>query len=159
MVIHIPHAVREFHLREVAAGMHDQSDWFEALRAPNPAGQSRRQQVLAIVLRSHCNRSCEIALQNLSEVLPVIEGLALEHRVKRHREPRRGAQDPGKPTVNVAAVSAQCAMLELQIHRLVVSYFTTYIQNVAVAEFSDAAMRAAQQILIQVEYRNLENIV
>jgi hypothetical protein len=50
-------------------------------------------------------------------------------------------------------------MLELQIDGLVVSYFTAYIQNVPVAEFSDAAMRAAQQILIQVEYRNLENII
>ena len=61
--------------------------------------------------------------------------------------------------MNVMAVSAPCAMLELQIDRLVVSYFTTYIQNVAVAKFSDAAMRATQQILIQDEYRNLENIV
>ena len=61
--------------------------------------------------------------------------------------------------MNVVAVSAQCAMLELQIDSLVVPYFTTYIQNVPVAEFSDAAMCAAQQILIQVEYRNLENIV
>ena len=61
--------------------------------------------------------------------------------------------------MNVAAVSAQCAMLELQIDRLVVSYFTAYVQNVPVAEFSDAAMRAAQQILIQIEYRNLENII
>jgi len=139
--------------------MHDQSDGLEALRAPKAAGQPRRQQVLAIVLRSHCNGFCEIALQKLSEVLPIIEGLALEHGVERHREPGRGAQNPGKPPMNVVAISAQCAMLELQIDGLVVSYFTAYIQNVPVAEFSDAAMRAAQQILIQVEYRNLENII
>jgi hypothetical protein len=50
-------------------------------------------------------------------------------------------------------------MLELQIDRVVVSNFTTYIEDVPVAELSDAAMCAAQQILIQVEYRNLENIV
>ena len=61
--------------------------------------------------------------------------------------------------MNVVAAPAQCAMLELQIDCFVVSYFTTYIQNVPVAEFSDAAMRAAQQILIQVEYRNLKNII
>src|SRR5580693_7964633 len=102
--------------------MHDQSDGLEALRAPKAAGQPRRQQVLAIVLRAHCNRSCEIALQKLSEVLPIIEGLALENGVERHREPRGGAQNPGKPPVNVVAISAQCAMLELQIDGLVVSY-------------------------------------
>jgi hypothetical protein len=82
MVIHIPHAVREFHLREIAAGMNDQSDGLEALRAPKAAGQPGGQQVLAIILRSHCNRFYEIAPQNLSEVLPIIEGLALENRVE-----------------------------------------------------------------------------
>ena len=61
--------------------------------------------------------------------------------------------------MNVVAVPAQCAMLELQIDGLVASYFTTYVQNVPVAEFSDAAMCAAQQILVQIEDRNLENIV
>ncbi len=61
--------------------------------------------------------------------------------------------------MNVVAASAQCAMLELQIDSLVVSYFTAYIQNVPVAEFSDAAMGAAQQILVQVEDRNFEDVV
>src|SRR5205085_7502667 len=159
MVIHIPHAVCEFHLPKVAAGMHDQRDGLEALSAPQPAGQPSGQQVLAIILRLHGNRPCEIALQNLSEVLPVIERLALEHRVECHREPRSGAQEPRKPPMNVVAVSAQCAMLELQIDRVVLSYFEAYIQNVRIAEFSDAAMRAAEQILIQVEYRNLENVI
>ena len=134
MVIHVPQAVREFHLREVAAGI-TVSNGLEALRAPNPAGQPRREQVLTIVLRSHRNRSCEIALKNLPEVLPVIEGLALEHRVKRHRKPRRGPQDPGKPPMNIIAAPAQRAMLKLQFDGLVVSNFTTYIQNVPVADF------------------------
>src|SRR5438046_4311995 len=61
--------------------------------------------------------------------------------------------------MDIVAVSAQCAVLQLQIDCFVVFYFTTYIQNVPVAEFSDAAVRAAQQILIQIEYRNFENIV
>ena len=139
--------------------MHDQRDGLEALSASQPAGQPSGQQVLAIILRLHGNRPCEIALQNLSEVLPVIERLALEHRVECHREPRSGAQEPRKPPMNVVAVSAQCAMLELQIDRVVLSYFAAYIQNVPIAEFSDAAMRAAEQILIQVKYRNLENVI
>ena len=84
MVVHIPHAVREFHLPEVAAGMHDESDRLDALSAPQPAGQPRRQQVFAIVLRSHCNRCCEIAFQNFSEVFRIIEGLTLEYRVECH---------------------------------------------------------------------------
>ena len=61
--------------------------------------------------------------------------------------------------MNVTAAPAQRAVLELQIDCLVVSNFTTYIQNVPVAEFSDAAMGAAQQILVQVEYRDFEDIV
>ncbi len=61
--------------------------------------------------------------------------------------------------MNIMAAPTQGAVLELQIDGLVVSNLTTYIQNVPVAEFSDAAMGAAQQILIQVEYCNLEDVV
>src|SRR5260370_9836230 len=97
--------------------------------------------------------------RNFLELFYNREDSARAPRVECHRKRRSGREYPGKPPMNVVAISAQCAMLELQIDGLVVSYFTAYIQNVPVAEFSDAAMRAAQQILIQVEYRNLENII
>src|SRR5690242_16865403 len=40
MVVYIPHAMREFHMPKVAAGVHDQGYWLEALGAAESAGQS-----------------------------------------------------------------------------------------------------------------------
>ena len=55
-------------------------------------------------------------------------------------------------------IPAQCAMFELQVGGVELSYLTTYIENMTVTEFSDAAMSAAQQILIQIEHRDLEEV-
>ena len=60
--------------------------------------------------------------------------------------------------MDVVAVPAQCAMFELQVDGVELSYLTTYIENMPVTKFSDAAMSAAQQILIQIEHRDLEEV-
>ena len=76
-----------------------------------------------------------------------------------HRKPRRRPQDPRKSPMNVVAVAAQRTMLELQIDGVKLPDLATDIENVPVTEFSDAAMRAAQQVLIEVEHRDFENII
>jgi hypothetical protein len=159
MVVYISHAVRELHMTKVTAGVHDQGDRLEPLRASKPAGQSRGQKVLAVVLRPHCNGLGEIALQEFSEVLPIIEGFALEYGVEGHRKPRCRSQDPGKPPMNIVAVATQRAMLELQINGIKLPDLAANIENVPVAEFFHAAMRAAQQVLVEIEYSYFENII
>lgn len=50
-------------------------------------------------------------------------------------------------------------MLELQVDSVVFSYFTADVLDVAVCEFPDPAVSAAQQILVQIENRDVEDLV
>jgi hypothetical protein len=56
------------------------------------------------------------------------------------------------------AETAQCAMLQLEIDGIIFSNLTTYFLNMAVTEFAHATVVAAQEILIEVEYRYIEDI-
>jgi len=60
--------------------------------------------------------------------------------------------------MDVVAVATQGAVLELQIDGVKLPDLTANVENVPVTEFSDAAMRAAQQVLVEVEYCDFEDI-
>jgi len=60
--------------------------------------------------------------------------------------------------VDIVAGPAQRTVLELQIDGIVFAYLTADVLNVAVAEFPDPTVGAAEQILIQIEHPNIENI-
>jgi len=49
-------------------------------------------------------------------------------------------------------------MLQLEIDSVIVPDLAADGMDVSIAEFSDAAMRAAQQELIQLEYGHIENV-
>src|SRR5215831_874179 len=60
--------------------------------------------------------------------------------------------------MDVVTVATQRAVLELQIDGVKLPDLTANVENVPVTEFSDAAMRAAQQVLVEVEYCDFEDI-
>jgi hypothetical protein len=60
--------------------------------------------------------------------------------------------------MDILAGPAQCAVFQLQIDAIVIPYLTAGVLDVPVGEFSDAAVGAAQQILIEVKYSNIEYI-
>ena len=49
-------------------------------------------------------------------------------------------------------------MLQLQIDRIEASYLSANILDMAVSEFPDPTVSAAQQVLVQIEYCHLEKI-
>ena len=55
--------------------------------------------------------------------------------------------------------SVQCAVFQLQIDAVVVSYLAARILDVPIGEFFDAAVDAAQQILIEMKNSNIKDIV
>jgi hypothetical protein len=61
--------------------------------------------------------------------------------------------------MNVATVASQSAVLELQVDGVVFSYRSADVLDMTVPEFPDSAVSAAQQILVQVENRDIEDLV
>ncbi len=49
-------------------------------------------------------------------------------------------------------------MLELEVDGVKISDLSTNLLNVPVAEFAHATVIAAQQILVEIEYRHLEGV-
>src|SRR5215472_14608226 len=78
--------------------------------------------------------------------------------MKCHRKTRRSSQNPAKSAENVAACSAQRSMLQLEVDRVIVADLATNRLDMFVAKFSNAAVIAAQQELIQVKDCHIKNV-
>ena len=78
--------------------------------------------------------------------------------MKSDREPCCCPDDPAKPSVNIAAGTAQSAVLQLQIDGIELADFSADFSNMAVAEPAYATMPAAQQILVQIENAHVEDV-
>src|SRR5713101_6405931 len=68
------------------------------------------------------------------------------------RQARRRLGDPAEPPVDVAAVAAQSAMFELQVDDVEPPDRVADFFDVPVCQFANAAMRAAQQVLVEIEH-------
>src|SRR5713226_4076845 len=159
MVVDVSHAVDEFHVREVTTRVHYQGDRLETLRPAKPAGDPCRQQVLAIVGRSHGDGLGKIEPQNLVDEPPKIERFTLKYCVKRHRTAWCCTKYPTKPSMDITAAAAQSPMFQLKINRIIAPNLAANILDVFVTKFSHPTMSAAQQILVQVEHGHVENFV
>ena len=79
--------------------------------------------------------------------------------VKRHREPRRGIGQPAEAAIDVRAGTAQGAVFELQIDRVELPDRPADLLHLTIGEFAHPRVRVAHQILVQIEDRDIEDIV
>jgi len=79
--------------------------------------------------------------------------------MERDRQPRRRIGQPAEAAADVGGIATQRAVLELQVDEIERLKGLADLLDVAVGELADATVPAAQQILVEVENRDVENVV
>ncbi len=159
MIEDVLDAVQVADIVAIAPVMDDRADLLVSLNPPQLPRDAVRQQMRPAEAPLHLRRRLESERrERLGEGGEVEYRLRLE-AVKRHREPRRGVGQPAEAAMDVRAGAAQGAVFELQIDRIELPDRPADLLHLTIGQFLHARVRVAHQVLVQVEDRDIEDVV
>ncbi len=158
MVEDKPDAIEARRVIAVAAIVDDRAHLLLALHAAQLAGDPVGQQTRSIEVRLQAGGGLELARRQRLHKTGNVEMRRHQEGVEGHRQSRRRRGEPAEPPVDVAAMAAQRAMFELQVDDVEPPDRVADFLDVPVCQLANAAMRAAQQVLVEIEHGDVEGI-
>src|SRR5205814_7671681 len=143
--------VEVFGVIEIAPVMDERADLLQLLTSAQSASDAAGQKSMSAISRvTLFGCSPPQAQQRLDEALG-IKARRCQQGMERHRQTRCRCCKPAETTVDVDCALTESAVFELQIDGIEAGDFFADVLDVFVSQFADTAMRAAQQVLVEVE--------